>query len=391
MPKKTQNSLLIADDKYSKSNFLISSKYSSSLLENQILAISLADVRNFKEDQGVLISELKASDIIEKLNKNKGSFYRELNKVAQAMTTRAIGMQDPDTKVFDYIAVVIRAKYENGKFSIFYNPYLKDHIQNIEKNFTKLSLSIMTSFRSVYSFRLYELLKSQCYSQYQSKYDENKYIISFSLSELKLSLGVVNAALDSVKKVLKSEKSPDFDKAVEVSPEKKFQSWREFKRWVLDASINEINSYDEDGNYKTDIEVTYDTVKQGRGGKVCTVIFTVTKRELTHLKKKQELTEDEKDAFIDEIAELITDVKLKLKDMRALAEASDYNIEKLKKAYELSKNSNIDNLVGWLIKAMKEDYDAVASPRSNPVSNEFNSFEQLEYDFDEIEKAIIDN
>ena len=77
--------------------------------------------------------------------------------------------------------------------------------------------------------------------------------------------------------------------------------------------------------------------------------------------------------------------------MRALAEASDYNIEKLKKAYELSKNSNIDNLVGWLIKAMKEDYDAVASPRSNPVSNEFNSFEQLEYDFDEIEKAIIDN
>ncbi len=397
MPKNTEYSLVKADDKYSKSNFLISSKYSSSLLENQILAMSLADVRNFKQDNnGILVSELKARDIIEKLHKNSGSFYKELDNVARAMTTRSVGMQDPDKKVFDYIAVVIRAKYENGKFSIYYNPYITNYIQNIEKNFTRLSLSIMTSFKSVYSFRLYELLKAQCYSQYQSKNDPNKFIIAFSLSELKLSLGVVNAALDSVKNVLRSQNNPDFDKAVEVSPEKKFDSWREFKRWVLDASINEINSCDENGNYKTDLDVMYDTVKQGRGGKVCRVIFTVTLHKMVEPMKKKELSEDEMDSFIDQIADLLADErpKIKLKDMRALAKASDYDIEKLEKAYELSKNSSIENLVGWLITAMKEGYEAKPSDRKNEIKNKFNNFEQMEFndiDIEQYEKLIIDN
>ena len=49
MPDKNEaKSIPYKDNKYSKSNYLISAKYASSLLENKITAISLAKIQDRK-------------------------------------------------------------------------------------------------------------------------------------------------------------------------------------------------------------------------------------------------------------------------------------------------------------------------------------------------------
>ena len=56
-----------------------------------------------------------------------------------------------------------------------------------------------------------------------------------------------------------------------------------------------------------------------------------------------------------------------------------------------NKSTDIKNLVGYLIEAVREDYEAPSVKRAKS-SNSFNQFKQNSYDFDELEKSywIID-
>ena len=127
MPSKyEEKSTPYKDNKYSKSNYLISAKYASSLLENKITAISLAKIqkKEYVEDKnGRIVCNMTANELRKLLNANAGSFYSQLEPVAINMTSRTLGFSDPNKNggVFDYISVVDRARYENGTFSIFYN------------------------------------------------------------------------------------------------------------------------------------------------------------------------------------------------------------------------------------------------------------------------------
>ncbi|WP_026507757.1 replication initiation protein [Butyrivibrio sp. MC2013] len=371
---------LIPNDDYSKSNFLISAKYNSSLLENKLLAISFADLDNLhQESNGVLVSEIPANTIRKLLGSKSGSFYDQLDAAAQGMTSRSIGAKDPSKNKFDYYSFIIRASYEDSKLRIYYNPYMKDYIVNLKSKFTRLSLTTMLSFKSVYSFRLYELLKSEVY---KSKH------ISYSIAELKLELGVVNAELDVVQRFLKGSESPDYEKAVEKSPEKHYESWRDFKKYVIEVAVNEINQ-----SPMTGITVSYDTVKRGRGGKVHQIIFTVVDREGTVEKSSPTLTgltEDEKMDRMFEIRDILSGANLNAKDIRAIAEAAAYDVDRVAKAWDIaSLQGGIDNTVGWMIDAIKKDYDRPKS--SGTRTSKKDSFMENQYDFESIEKEFLAN
>ncbi|MCR5785455.1 MAG: replication initiation protein [Eubacterium sp.] len=396
------------DNRYSKSNFLIGAKYKSSLLENKIMAISLEKIQKkefFDEgEEGGLICEIKASELRKLLDANSGSFYKQLEPVAQAMTSRTIGMTDPDKREFEYISVINKAKYKDGIFTIKYNSDLKKYISNLQNNFTILELTTMLKFKSVYSFRLYELLRSKAYYPKGEEREDNTFLISFNLNELKLDMGVVNADLDSVRRVLNNQKAPDFDLAVERSPEKTFKTWYDFRRKVLDVATVEINE-------KTDMSVSYEAKKSGRGAKVYGVDFTVSlgneskddlKAEVVDVKKKKaKLTEAMKDEFIDNLSDYIEEA-LKVKDLRSIAEASEYDMGTIENAYTLLKKQNkeIDNVVAWLIAAIQGGWsNDEPVKRAAGKSNSFSNFESRDFDSDELEvmhyfldgRSVVDN
>ncbi|SKB92026.1 Initiator Replication protein [Lachnospiraceae bacterium] len=377
---------------YSKSNFLIGAKYKSSLLENKILAISLAHSDSFDVDErntdSPIYSRISVSELRKTLGANKGSFYQQLNQVASQMTGKSIGMSTEDSKAFDYIAVVTRARCENGIFTIEYNHALRKYIYQIKKNYSRLNLNLMLRFKNNYSFRLYELLHSKCYRMKDDPSAGNFYNIRFSLAELKLELGIVNAELDSVKRVLRNQKNPDYDRAVEVSPEQMFESWSDFRRKVLEKAVKEIND-------SSDMHIEYETIKKGKGGKVCLIDFKVVMDEKTETSGQnvepiipQVLSEDEK-------LDIIVDIKALLgrdftaKDARKIADAAEYDYLKVEEAVDAYRKSRgVQNPVGWIIAAIREGYSI---SEAGDVKDPFLNFEERDYDFEDLEARFAKN
>uniref|UniRef100_N2A588 Initiator Rep protein WH1 domain-containing protein n=1 Tax=Eubacterium plexicaudatum ASF492 TaxID=1235802 RepID=N2A588_9FIRM len=393
--KYTEKNVPYKDNKYSKSNYLISAKYASSLLENKITAISLAKIqkKEYVEDKnGRIVCNMTANELRKLLNANAGSFYSQLEPVAINMTSRTIGFSDPNKNggVFDYISVVDRARYENGVFSIFYNSDVKEYLSDFKANFTVLELPTMLKFKNVYSFRLYELLSSKSYYRkgIPKELKTQVFKIEFNLSELKLNMGVVNAELDSVRKELNNKQAPNFDRAVEKSPEKKFNTWYEFKRGVLDVAIKEINS-------KTDMKVTFSPLKGGRGAKVYGVEFIVdlTGRNVdiiaNNLVQKNEMTEDDKVDFIIDVKMLLKGFSTK--DVRVICKEAKYDFEKIEKAYNLlMKQNDVSNSTGWMLSCIKNGYDDNCKEKSSKINkNDFKNFHEREYDYNELEKELL--
>lgn len=385
-------SLLWLESEYSKSNFLISAKYKSSLLENQILAIVLSKVDEFyRDEKGSLICTIQGKEIRRILHKNGGSFYSMLAETAESMTGRTIGMVDPERKIFDFICVVQRATYKGGKFTVYFSPYAERFLIGIGSHFTKLSLRIMASFDKVYQFRLYELIKSCCYYDYKVKDSENTYMVSFGLAELQLNLGVVNAELDVVKRVLRDKDKPNYEKAVEIAPEKTYKEWSEFRRNILIPAIKAINRIDKKTGKKiTDIDLSYDIDTGGRGGKVHKVIFTaVIINEKDKVLGDNIIDEpiDNREEFYSEMKALFR-VDLSERSLEKIAVAANYDMDLIKSKYEIAKTQKVRGIVGWMIDAIKNDY---SEPTCYNHKNKFNNFPQNKYDFVELEKQLLDN
>lgn len=377
---------------YQKSNFIISGKYKSSLLENKLMAISLSKLQYAEETSDSLVSRIKASELRELLKGNSGSFYQKLDEAARKMTGKTIGISNPEEKRFCYLAVVIMSKYENGEFIIEYNKHLKKYLCNIKQNFTILNLSLMLSINNGYGFRLYELLKSKAYypKGYENRTKSETFLVKYSVAELKLLLGIVNAELDTVQRILRDKESPDYEKAVEVSPEKMFESWSEFRRKVLDVAIKEIND-------KTDIRVRYDTVKGGKGGKVYEVKFYVTLlcvKNITEPEENEDLSNivDEDDA-IDEIYRLLGNNIKSVRDARSIAKAAGNDLEKIRKAYRIYEaKEDVSNIVGFMIAAIEKDFSEPIKKKKK--KNSFTDFEMNRQmsmeDIDELEKVLLE-
>ena len=97
----------IENKDYKRSNYLISSKYKASLLENRIMAVSLAKISSseYVEEQGNLVVMLRAAELKSLFKTRSNSFYDRLDAVSRTMTGRTIGWSNPEEKTFQYISV----------------------------------------------------------------------------------------------------------------------------------------------------------------------------------------------------------------------------------------------------------------------------------------------
>lgn len=394
------------NDSFSKSNSIISSKYKASLLEQKLLNIVLARLqqRNYVDrgEQEGLVCEIRAKELRDMLGVKGGSFYTQLKPAAAAMTSRTIGFVNDDLERFKYVSLISSAEYDDGLFTVKFNHELKQYLTP-KAQFTVLDLPVILHYKSIYSLRLHEILLSKCYKK--KKYGASKYTtqdsdgrhfkIELGLSELKLSLGVVNAESYTVQRILNGSSAPDYDKAVEKAQEKSFNNWSDFRKKVIETAVKEINKT-ENG-----MTVQYQPLKGGKGAKVYGVLFFV---ELGSNKKEEKEKSAEKENTInmseDEQFDVQVQVKsliqesITLKDIKAICDAANYDIEKIQIAYHIaqSSSSEITNLVGFLVKAIKEEYSKpIKTNKSTKSTNRFNNFEQRQYNFDEYEKRLLNS
>ena len=391
------------DNQYVRSNFLIGSKYKSSLLENRLMAICFTKISEAEEDAaGGLSLSIKANDIKNILGVSSHKFFSELNIVAERMTGRTVGWSDPETETFEYTAVVTKAKYNNGIFKIDFNKDLNSYLKNLESNYTILQLDTMLKFKSNYSFRLFEVLKSRAFypKNYQGEKDD-RFRIDIDLYELRFMIGLVEVKDDGpVQRILnETKKRPDYERAYEAAKEKKFETWYELRRNCIDVAIEEINSIPE-----TNMHVTYEAQKAGKGGKVHSITFFV---ELNNKVIDSididiaEIEQERPDVFKGLDADEQMALKFKLsseiqqmigindfKSTNALGDVANWDIDLIKSKWDMANKSNISDPVGWLIKAIKEDY--MPNPKSMiKKKNSFKNFEERKYDFEQLELKTV--
>lgn len=122
-------------------------------------------------------------------------------------------------------------KEESSTLEIKFDEYLKPFLLQLRANFTAYNLEYVLLFKSAYSIRLYELLRSN------------------------LNTGKLEISLD------------DFRDYFMLGY--KYQPYKELRRNVIEVAISEINNY-------TDIIISYTTERTGH--KITKLIFNISKK-----------------------------------------------------------------------------------------------------------------
>lgn len=96
--------------------------------------------------------------------------------------------------------------------------------------------------------------------------------------------------------------------------------------------------------------------------------------------------------MLDRVQDCIDDrlnIILKVRDIRAICEKADWSLPKIEHAVEYTKqyNGKIDNVTGFIIKAIDEGYTAVPKNKKN----KFKDFNQRDYDYDELAEKLYRN
>ena len=350
----------------SRSNVLIESKSSTSLFERKLLNIAIA--KAVIED-GELIARVTTKDVKDYLHISGNSIYTRLRDASKETLGHVVSIEDDGKENFIMFNVVNKCEYRDGVFTTRFTKEMKPHIYNLKKDYTRMSLDVLCSFKSLFTTRIYEILRTQYYRFEKEGSDE---IIvprppkaPYSLAELKFTLNVVDAnASRTVKRLVEQGR---FEEAIEEIKDAAFDDWRNFRRKVLEVAKKEL----EESAY-SEICFDYEPVKSGKGGKVTGIRFKVRKNlNCTHHSDLWRIRGDEmleiipdvleakqpeiQEGMILEVADIFGNEPVTIQDIKTLILASGQNVEAIKKAFSMSKQqSYINNLVGWMKKCLEE-------------------------------------
>lgn len=354
----------------SRSNVLIESKSSTSLFERKLLNIAIA--KAVIED-GELIARVTTKDVKNYLHISGNSIYTRLRDASKETLGHVVSIEDEGKENFIMFNVVNKCEYRDGVFTTRFTKEMKPHIYNLKKDYTRMSLDVLCSFKSLFTTRIYEILRTQYYRFEKEASDE---IIvprppkaPYSLSELKFTLNVVDAnASKTVKRLVEQGR---FDEAIEEIKDASFEDWRNFRRKVLEVAKKEL----EESNY-SEICFDYEPVKSGKGGKVTGIRFKVRKNlNCTHHSDLWRIRGDEmleiipdvleakqpgiQEGLILEVADIFGNEPITIQDIKILILAADQDVESIKKAFAMAKQQTyINNLVGWMKKCLEEKWYA---------------------------------
>lgn len=324
------------------SNSLAYSKYSLSINAQKIVMILASLVQ--PNDNGFKEFEFTVKELAEILGVSKENVYKELPKITRELITKLILFKTNDDN-FIQGTFLSTAEYKksNGKVILEFSPKVAPYLLELKRYFSQYKLFTPLSFKSKYSIRLYQIFKA---------------------NEIKKNFII---SLDDLREILNLQ-------------QKSYESFNRLKERVINTSLEEIN--------KTDIYVNFETIKTGR--KVTYLKFYIKEnKNLSNDNEIQLINERlETNENIKELKHLFKKHKISAENLSKIYESSGKNIKKVKKVYEYSKTQKIDNLVGFMIKMVKDNN--FQEPIKQYKYNKLHNFtEREDYDYENLEKGLL--
>lgn len=415
---KVFESKVIEDDEYKGqqvaiSNSWLRAKEKTNLLESKIEVLAIhrmsSDMRQREKKDAngspyqVDYVILTAKEIRGLMNRTDGDTYADIRHAALAMKQKVLIVEDRKNRQFVMKNVYGDIAYDDGRLYIEFEPSMESYFMDLKDNFTKLSLPILFSFSRNGAFQMYKLLKSYAYPPNLPQIDLSKkqedlpsFHISYGLSELRMLLGYVDLDQSKLKEE-GSKKHPDWDRMVEEEKRPKYKRWSDFNTRVIEPGIKEINEF-------SDIYIAgIRKDSAGRGGKITGVTFYIqhnrkwyeklsTKEGRKALEKAEDtiLNGVDEDDFADDMRAIIKE-PLKTKDLKAIARKADYDMDKIRTAYEIAESSSkdIDNLSAFLIKAVEEGWSKpIKKEGTKNVSSINSNFTERQYTDEDYKKMM---
>lgn len=296
---KTNDKLLVT-----KSNGLIEASYKLTTNEQRIILMLAAKVQ--PEDKEFTRYRIEVDEFVTLLGlKNKG-VHNDIQEIIKGLMKKTFGIKKEKSLL--YLPWLASAEYfvGQGYMELEFSPKLKPYLLQLKERFTTYRLYDVMQLRSVYSIRIYELLKQ--YAQIGARF--------FDLADLKFILGI--------------EKN-------------EYERYGHFKSKVLKVAQKELAE-------KTDISFDFEEIKSGR--KVAKINFIIQKREV-EVQGELPLSEGEPGLISRLRAFGLTEIQidhiLKTYDEAYILD----NLAIVERDYQSGK---VKNLTGYAYKALEQDY-----------------------------------
>ena len=359
---------LIENKSYVKSNEMISAKYKSTLLENQVMAIALTRIEENHNDINEPLEARLYPGELKKLVSDDAHIYRDLKALAKTITGHTMFLEDGKGN-FKAFSVVPNADYQDGVFIIKFNHVLKEHLLGLDKNFTTLELSMMTNFKRNSSFRIYELLKKDLFRSRPS-INNGRVDVEYNLFEFRFLIGIANSDNIHVQNRIKTMSNIDWEELYRIL--EKNGSKRDIKYKTTDKLQKDcIKPAQEELKNKSDIRFEYELIRIGRPYKK--IVFhiypnkpkneeeiEVRKNYIEKISKNNRQYEIPHDLNIETqklYEEYVGHNELDKEDIDLLLKTATYNVEDVKKAIIYTdKQEEVNNYMGYIVRCIQNRY-----------------------------------
>jgi plasmid replication initiation protein len=298
-----------------QSNNLVEARYTLSKNEQLILCAMISFIN--PEDKEFLTYKTSISQFSELLGIDKKSSMREIGVIVTRLLSRVITIETPNGwEKFQWVSYAKADKKEDFLLLRFHDR-LKPYLLALKKRFTSFRLDEVVDLKSVYSIRIYQLLRDY--------HGINKSDFIYDLSEFRA--------------IVLGENSKKY-----------INSFKNFRVNVLEKSKKEL---DEKGN----LSFTFENIRIGR--KIGRIKFSITKKikinksQPTLIPKSRTDQDNPQSQEIKEIQEMIS-LGIPIKQANKLLEqyGAEYITEKLK----ITEEEDPNNSAGFLISALKNNW-----------------------------------
>ena len=390
-----------------RSNILIKSRYRATMLESKMLSLTMYRCQQLGgRSVRFSTSDLK---VLLHLEENNSYIYSQLKSIAAALVDHKFYVEESRQK-WAFYSFLEAAEYENGTMTLTLSEPAYRYLTELSSSYTAMQMPLLLSYgengkkanRQNFSLRIYELLKVH---SFRLTRDKTSYSCKYSLTDLKLTCGVISADDPGVRDII--AKNPgNLNIALEKYVSKKencsYSRWSDFERRILRVAQEDMSH--------TDINMQYRPIRSGRGGKVTDVVFTIS-RNPDYNGEVKEIRPDI--TMIERVSEMV-DGRLRTKTIMKLLSVAGNDMEKIENAVRIAKSYKepIKNLAGFLVKAIQEEWEMEGLTNyvpqqyglmhemgmqaknrkrksGRPSKNPFNDFEQNEYDFEQLELELL--
>lgn len=394
------------------SNTIIRSKKETSLLEAKIevLALKKLDtdpvtiekIDSYGNAYLVDSIDINTQEIRMLTGRNGGSIYNDVKDAALALAQKINIAEDPEQHQYIIIPMYGRVVYNNGILHIEYSNEASPYLKNVSTNYTNLSLPIMFSFETSCGFLLYKNLRSYTYmlKNIDIRLPQEKQpevVKSYKVDELRVILGYIDLEQSEEIKKEARKAHPNWSSIELLDQKPMYKRWSDFKSRIIEPGVGEINDL-------SDIYVTPEYIRTGRGAKVTEVVFHIQmnrKYYETGFSNNEGLSvvssSDDGMEVVKEVAPIDTEklaqvIKMMKKQninavqAELLINEANGDIDLIRKCYNKSKEqAHVENFMGWMRSSIRRN----GYEDSAPIQTVYGTTENLQIRNDAAEKVWI--